>query len=365
MSRLGQKDLAKRLGISQTTVSAVLNDNRSLKISESTRKRVRDEANRVNYWPNRAASALLSRKTRTIGVIHVGNYLQTHMQKLTHAAAAIREAGYTPVIQETVWGVEDDYICQYLRDAHVDGLLIVRGTVAFMREGFEKYLRGHIPVVILDEPAHAFLPRFNSNRRQGFRLLAEHLIGLGHRKIAVLVAARWGLSDYSLTHSFGVEYGALDALNAAGLEPVAVVRHQGGLPDRLDPYRGGCEAMRELLDSGKRPEAVVCSNDAWAIGAMTECLRRGMRIPDDIAFTGFHDEIQAQYAPSPLTTARTPIGPLIRAAVARLTEWLDEDGGPAIPASLALMDCELVVRESCGARLRANPGISAQKIQPA
>lgn len=346
MSRVGQKELAKRLGLSQATISSVLNGNRSIKIRESTRKRVFDEAKRLNYWPNRAARALLSRKTKTIGVIHVGSYLQTHMQKLALASAAIEGAGYTPIVQELVHGVKDDYICQYLRDANVDGLVIVFATGTFMLEGFPKYLQGHIPVVALDQPDHPFLPRFNSNRRQGFRMIGEHLVGRGYREIAVLCSVRPEGTDDALMHSYGVEHGSLDALNAAGIEPVAIMRYQLSMADRLDPYRGGRVLMRELLDSGKRPQAVICSNDAWAIGAMTECLHRGMRLPDDMAFTGFHDEIQAQYAPSPLTSARTPLKALVQGAVKRLTEWLDADGGAEIPPSLTLLDCELVVRES-------------------
>lgn len=350
MQRPGQKDIAKSLGISQATVSAVLNENRSIKISEATRKRVLDEADRVGYWPNRAASALLSRKTSLVSIIHIGNYLQTQMEKVARAVSAVEAQGYTPLIHEIIDGVKNDYICQYMRDAKVEGVFIVNASQRFMEESFPKYLKGVIPTVAIDLPNHPELPRFHSNRRQGFRILAEHLVKVGYQKIGVLCSQVDPIPEVDLVHSYGLEHGVRDALEQAGLEPPAIQRYKGA--SWKNPYLAGRSSMAELLNSGRRPEAVVCPNDAWAIGAMSECLHRGMRLPEDMAFTGFHNEVQSEYAPSPLTTAQTPLEELIPKAVAHLTDWLKHDGGPVIPSSLTMMDCRIIVRSSCGAYLQ-------------
>ncbi len=345
MARLGQKELASRLGLSQATVSAVLNKSASIKISEKTRQRVLEAANQAGYWPNRAASALLSRKTQTIGIMHVANLLQTLQQKLYHAVTSVIGHQYIPLIQEMVHGVQPDYAYQYMRDNGVDGVVIINLSGKFTHGYLEKYFAGHVPVVAVDCPDAQSLPQFNSDRHQGFYEIARHLVATGRRRIAILRGAAVPAAGCHLFHQSGVESGARHALAEAGLEPIAVHCYQQTDRNRHNPYLGGEEAFGALMDEGVRPDAVICSDDAWAIGAMSEASRRGIAIPDDIAFTGFHDEVQARYAHVPLTTCRTPISGMISAAVECLLK-LSSDGEVRPAPFLQLFDCTLVPRAS-------------------
>lgn len=344
MSRLAQKDLASMLGISQTTVSAVLNNNPAIKVSEATRQRILETAAKANYWPNRLANSLRARKTKMIAVIHRPGVLQVGVRKYLSLAEQIEKAGYTPLLTAIPSDQEGEEACRLLRDLHVDGVVLVGMNDSFLKQAFEPYLHGQLPVVAMDSDEDPRLVHFRSDRRQGFGLLVEHLLSLGHRSFGVLTKEYSSDAPF-FGHARSLVEGTAEAFARAGIRP-SVVRYRATMKDdRFDPYRGGRVSMEKLLRRRRPPRAVIASDDSWAIGAMEACWHHGVRVPDEIALTGFQNEVQGQYSHPALTTVDPPIETLARQTVEHLIAVIE--GEPLTPTTHYL-PCQLVIRASCG-----------------
>lgn len=353
MSRITQKDIAKRLGLSQATVSAVLSNNSSIKIAEGTRERILAEAEKLSYWPNQLANALLARKSRIIGVAFRNTFSQVVTRKVNEVVMAIEEAGYLPLAFDVSSRMSGEKMCQFLRDFNVEGIVVLNGTRdRFLEDNYPKYLKGVIPAVAIDTPKRLDIPQFHSDRKQGFGLVAEHLIRQGRRRLAILVTVLPEASpDLPFTHSYGCVEGISEKLREAGLEPPHIEFYRPNTGTWGNPHEGGEVTMEALLASGKSFDAVVCGNDPFAIGALSVCARHGIRVPEDLAITGFQNEIQAGYAQPPLTTVEVPVELLARTAVSHLTNLVTGEACEQKHERI-MLPCSLVVRESCGAPLR-------------
>lgn len=349
MKRVAQKELARRLGVSQTTVSAVLRNDTSINISEETRQRVLDVAEKAGYWPNRMANVLLSRKSRIIGVAHSGAYHQVIIRKLKAVVTAVNKSGYMQIVQDLLYDHEGVNACQFFRDLNVDGMILINVHPAFMANGFARYLKGIVPTVAIDIEENPHVAQFKSDRHQGFRLMTEHLISLGYKKIATLSPPEaTGPNAYTL-HFEGMRGGVAEALSNAGLEGPRVIYEK----DAPDLYSGGKRAMARLLDSGELPDAVICSNDSWAIGALSEAEARGIRVPQELAVVGFQNEMQSLYSSPPLTTIEPPVERLAERALECLIRQMQGEIDLSEPFSSERLPLELVVRQSCGASIRS------------
>ncbi|HWL52913.1 MAG TPA: LacI family DNA-binding transcriptional regulator [Chthoniobacteraceae bacterium] len=349
MSRISQKELARRLGVSQATVSGVLNNHPSIRVAEKTRERILAAIRETDYQPNRIANAVFNRTSRTVGVIYQGGFVQLGVKKLAAVVKELVASEYLPLVYELLPYMEGSSQCQLLCDMKVQGVIVINASYPFMYDTYPRFLKGKVNVVAVDSPWEPHLHQVHSDRLQGFGILTEHLIAKGHRKIAVLasrVPSQGGDSPY--TQSFGILHGVRKALGEAGLSPegVEIFDSTGkGAPNWGDPYLPGMITMGRLLDKGCRPDAVIASSDSWAIGAMRECARRGLRVPEDLAIVGFNDDVQAEYAASPLTTVAPPVEEMARIAVAKVSEpFSEKEEG----SHVTLLPCRLVVRESCG-----------------
>jgi len=343
MSRIAQKDLAQMLGISQTTVSAVLNNNPAIRVSEATRHRILEAAARANYWPNRLANSLRARKARMIAVLYRPVALQVGVRKYMTVVDAIEQQGYTPLLMALREEGEEE-ACQLIRDLNVDGVVLVGLTGDFIHTTFNDYLYGKVPVVAVDGDDNSRLIHFRSDRRQGCALLVEHLLSLGYRSFGVLTKEYDGATPY-FNHSRSLVESATEALARVNLKPM-VIRYRVTMKDDWhDPYHGGQVAMEQLLRRKRCPRAVICNDDSWAIGAMAACWNHGVRVPEDVALAGFQNEVQGLYSHPALTTVDPPIQALAKQAVERLLAIAN--GAPSTPETVYL-PCQLVVRRSCG-----------------
>jgi len=195
-----------------------------------------------------------------------------------------------------------------------------------------------LPVVLLAPTlAHPRYDLVTADFRRGARQAVEHLLALGHRRIAVVNGP---LDQESARLRYG---GWQDALQAAGVEG----------PDRLVSgnlgwsAEAGARAMEGLLDQHPAPTAVFCANDLLAIGAVSALGRRGLRIPQDVSVVGFDDTEWSRHAVPPLTTMRLHAQPMARAAIRKLIERLEFPESPPVTVEFPI---DLVDRESCGPR---------------
>jgi len=351
MSRLAQKDLASMLGISQTTVSAVLNNNPAIKVSETTRQRILETAAKANYWPNRLANSLRARKTKMIAVVHRPGVLQVGIRKYLTLSEQIEKAGYSPLLTALPPDDQGEEACRLLRDLHVDGVVLVGMNGTFLKQAFEPYLHGQVPVVAMDSEEDPRLVHFRSDRRQGFALLVEHLLSLGYHSFGVL-AKEYSSDTPSYAHARSAIEGTSEAFAKARIRP-SILRYRARMKsDRFDPYHGGRAGMEQLLQRKRRPRAVICSDDSWAIGALEACWNYGVRVPEEIAIVGFQNEVQGKYSYPALTSVDPPIEALAARAVEHLIAVIE--GEPFTPATHYL-PCQLVVRASCGAAAIPQP----------
>jgi GntR family transcriptional regulator, arabinose operon transcriptional repressor len=204
------------------------------------------------------------------------------------------------------------------------------------REVAERLHRSGIPVVLLDRDLETYPARSNfdligiDNRRAG-HLLTDHLLRLGRRNIHFM--ARPASAP---TVEMRIA-GWLDALAAAGIPRKKDWLHFGE-PSDLEFIRG------LFLDS--RPDAIVCANDNTAAKLMQSLLALDIRIPDDVSVVGCDDVKYASLLPSPLTTLRQPCREIGASAVAMMLHRIENR---SLPARDGLLNCKLIVRESCGA----------------
>lgn len=323
-------DVARHAGVSHQTVSRVLNDHPS--VAETTRARVLAAIQELGYRPNTAARALVTQRTRTIGVVTSGSTLSGPTSTLVAVEDAAREAGYFVSIA-TAGGWDHDRMTGALERfllQGVDGIVVVGAN-----DGALEGLRAApppVPVVVLG--AHAPLgPGLHAVRydqRGGAALATEHLLALGHRQI-VHVA---GPLDW--TEAREREGGWRDAMTAAGVEPPEPVAARSWLPGR------GHEVGLDLLRDGL-PTAVLAANDHLALGMLRAFAEAGVRVPADVSVVGFDDVLGSAHFIPPLTTVRHRFAEVGRRCLRMLLHVLAGEDRP-----VDVVGPTLVVRSSTG-----------------
>jgi LacI family transcriptional regulator len=237
---------------------------------------------------------------------------------------------------------------QLAREQRVAGVLFAGGGFASrsyrtaMRRQIDT-LRGYGAHAIALEPRGARMPAEIPDNRDGARQATEHLIALGHRRIAFIDGPAQVLTSRERLQ------GYRDALEAAGLPFDERLVASGGFSEE-----GGRAALAGLLDGGPGFTAVFASNDGMAIGCMVELRSRGLSIPGDMSLVGFDDIPTVQWLHPQLTTVRVPMEEIGAAGVARLLALLDGDAPPT-DRLVNVHPCELIVRASTAPPARATP----------
>lgn len=272
-------ELALRLNLSPSTVSRALNGRH--RISEETRKRVRELADQLEYQPNPAAKSLRENKTHVIGVLIpeiAHGFFSTTISGIEEAANA---AGYNIMICQSRESSERERaVAEALLSSRVDGLLYCPSQQTQDFTFINTFVRKDIPVVFFDRYNNVFETSYAVvNDFEGARLAVEHLIQTGCRRIAHISG------PFSLSNANGRILGYRAALEAHGI-PV-----DERLIFSCPLTRGGArDAARQLLDLDPMPDGVFCFNDYMAYDVMLEARKRGIHIPSDISVFGFCDE---------------------------------------------------------------------------
>ena len=328
-------DVAREAGVSISVVSRVLSDAPGARVSQETRQRVRDAAAVLGYRPNFAGRALRSARTDVVALVlpDLTNAFATEL--LLGVEDEARDRGYTVLLGRSEdLEPEGELVSRLFGEGRVDGMLVqvpderAPGEVAAL-------VRADQPVVFL----HA-LPEGRGgvllDDAAGARLAAEHLLSLGHRRVALA----GGLPQSSSAQRR--EAGFVAALAAVGLSaPDAAVSRLGYRPEE------GRAALRRLVAAPDPPTGLVVANLNAAIGVLGEARQLGLRVPEDLAVVAVHDAWTAENTWPPLTTVRMPLYRLGRAAVVGLHDRLL--GG--VPRADVVADPapELVLRGSTAA----------------
>ena len=337
--RSTSRDVAKLAGVSQATVSLVLNGVPGSRISERSRRRVVDAARRLDYHPNASARSLVRQRAGVLGLV-----LRQHTDFLGANAFLPRviagltsvtvPAGFKLLVEPMEEVSRPDAYIQLAREAHVDGMIL--SGIRSDDEQLRRLSDRDFPVVLWGRLAESELPFVDVDNVAAARSAVEHLIGLGHRRIACITngppedaASASRLEGYRMA----LEYAGI------AFDP-ALVRY-GDFEER-----SGTEAMLDLLAAAPLASAVFVASDEVALGALKALRARGLRVPDDIALVGFDDLPISEFVDPALTTVRVPARAIGAQAAAMLIELITSHVQP----ESRFLPTELVIRESCGAR---------------
>ncbi len=325
-------EIARRANVSTATVSRTLNQSGPVKAA--TARKVWRAVTELNYYPNSHARALVSGRSRLIGLI-VSDITNPFFPELIRAFQDLAtQKQYDILLTSTDYLTARMTEClRRMLERKVDGVAMMTSE---MDLGLIKELsRRNVPIVFMDVGQMG--PRMSHvaiDYPNGIRQAVDHVAGLGHRSVAFIS-------------------GPLDLHSARTRRQAFVdgLRHHGLTVDRkmiregTHTAEGGEQAMSALLRLGKPPTAVVCSNDWTAIGALHAAYAAGKRIPDDISIVGFDDIPLTQFTNPPLTTVRMTASDVGATAFNALFRLIGEE---AAEGDVYQVPTKLVVRESTG-----------------
>ena len=335
------KDVAKLAGVSVGTASAVIN-NKSW-VREPVRRRVLEAVRKLNYRPSQLGRSLRTRRTSTIGVIVPDMTNPFFPQVIRSIQATARQEGYVIVLMDSNESYEiGRKLFDVLLRKEVDGIILVGDILP--GEELRKHLEEGAPPVVAIESDFGIpdLPVVQVDAVHGGYLATRHLIDLGHKRVALIAGP---LEDDRTYASLGRLEGYKTALYKSGIPYDSALVRQADFS-----YDGGYRAALDLLRERPEVTAVFASNDLMAIATMQAAKSLGRHVPADLAVVGYDDIPEASYTSPPLTTVRLPKEELGRTAAEILLRRMR---GETQEIHLStIFETELVVRESCGARLQ-------------
>ena len=339
MSDLKLEDIAKLAGVSRSTVSRVVNA--SPNVSLAARKRVEKIIQNTGYHPNAAARSLASQRTHMIGLVIPRTtsafFTDPYFPQLTQGVAFACNDHHLTLSLFLVGNQndEDEITPRISRRGMLDGILIQSGP---SDDRLLKRLQSsQVPCLVMGRPlVDEAVNYIDVDNIRAAKQATKHLIGLGYQRIGMITGSK--NSSASIDRSEGYR----QAMQESGREVEAALIVEGDFSENSVYI-----AMEKLLPS--KPDAIFAQSDIMAIGAMRAVQEVGLKVPQDIAFVGFDDLPIASVSAIKLTTIRQPITHFGIKAVELLIDIIEKG---AKPAKRLILDTELVIRESCGAKLR-------------
>ncbi|MEO6968245.1 MAG: LacI family DNA-binding transcriptional regulator [Rhodanobacteraceae bacterium] len=325
------KDVAKAAGVSVASVSRALNGHDN--VTAETRQRITTVARGLRYVPHSAARSLVTRRTQTIGALLPDLFGEFFSELIRGIDLAARARGLHLLVSSSHGDANEAAAALRAMQGRVDGLLIMSPHVdaAFL----DDHLHMTLPAVLMNTTVQAArYATLNIDNHGGAFAMTQHLLKRGHRDIAFI----------------GGPDGNFDASERLAGFRAALTAHGGKTKSQVltgdFSEESGYRAGQQLLAMAKRPQTVFAANDMMAIGCLFALNQAGVRVPQDIALTGFDDIPIARYVSPPLTTVRVRIADLGQGALEQLVARMETPDAPI--ARARTLSCEIVVRASCG-----------------
>ncbi|MEU7025756.1 LacI family DNA-binding transcriptional regulator [Streptomyces sp. SBR177] len=327
-------DVAREAGVSHQTVSRVLSGHPNVR--EATREQVTRAIERLGYRRNSAARALVTRRTRTLGVIAVNTTLYGPASTLTGLQEAAREEGYlvSTVNLRTGEGQGLKDAIDHLAAWGVEGVVAITPQRSHVRALAE--LDAPFPVVTVEGGHRLDLPGVSLDQELGARMVTEHLLAAGHATVWHVAGPEDWLESEARTAGWRA------VLEESGIRPPRVLT---GDWSPLSGYHAGQElAGLALARRGAAPvTAVFVANDQMALGVLRALREAGIRTPAQVAVAGFDDIPEAEYFPPPLTTVRQDFAAIGRRSIGLLVDHIE---GRATQVEHLLVEPQLIMRAS-------------------
>ncbi|MBZ0304354.1 MAG: LacI family transcriptional regulator [Anaerolineae bacterium] len=337
MKRPTQKDVARRAGVSRSTVSYVLNDQTQLKIpiSDETRQRVMEAIDELGYEPDARAQSLRLGHTNIVGVIIPVIQNPFFWQILSGISDGLQEAGYSLHLSHHPLDFQQEAnTIRQLRRQPVDGFILL-AAAKYLLPGLADYLRQAGRPVVEITSAKAEFDHVVHAYTSGTRALMTHLLELGHRRIGFVYGTAREVQGFDRLLIYR------DVLKEAGLSANNTYEVHCG-----EQLEEAYQAAYTLLNRPNRPTAVLVINDMLAIAVMRAASDLGLTIPGDLSVASFDDIPFASYTLPRLTTVSGMAESSGREAVRLLLNRLME---PDLPQQVTTAEVQLIVRESTGA----------------
>lgn len=312
------KDVAKLAGVSISTASIALSGRGP--VSEATRRRVLEAARALNYRPNAIARSLVTKRTRTVGLV-LSDITDPYFHEITKGVEAVlSKAGYALILADTDHSVQKELRSLETFQSHQVAGIILAGSGMEEAQQLLRLERDDVAVVTL------------GRRRSGWPFVAvdnagaavaaiEHVIETGRRRIAFVAGPKGLLAAEERRQ------GYFHALESHGLTADRRWQAAGDFTPA-----GGYRAVQELLDAvagdppEKRPDAILAANDQMAIGVLKGLKERGVAVPQEMAVVGIGGIPTGEYVDPPLTTVALPMKEMGGAAARMLIDLIEGRG---------------------------------------
>ncbi len=326
-------DVARAAGVSTATVSRCLNAGD--KVSKPTRDKVMQAVEALGYTPNFNARAMAARRTHTIGAIIPTMENAIFARGLQAFQETLHDHGYNLLVSSSAYRPE--------LEAEQIRALVARGAEGLLLIGYERekavydYLdRRGIPTML----AWAYRPDLSRSsvgfdNRASMRMLADRVISMGHKRIAVISGIADG-NDRAAERLTGIRDSWV--ANGFDLDDLPIVQTPYGTDN-------GADAFEALMKSETPPSVVMCGNDVLAAGAMLRARQLGYAVPDDVSITGFDDIELAQHLSPTLTTVHVPHREMGGTAARELVKLIDGNANTV----RRQLNVSIVMRESLAA----------------
>ncbi|SET29785.1 transcriptional regulator, LacI family [Natronincola peptidivorans] len=327
--RFNIKDVARKAGVSISTVSRVVNDSKAVR--PRTKEKVEKAIEELGYKPNAIARSLKIKNTKTIGIMIPDISNQFYPEVVRGVEDVANMYKYNIFLCNTDLDKEKEV--QYfdaLEEKQVDGIIFMGNLIPL--ELGEKFQKSDIPIVLIGTD-YGDLPSVTINNHQASIDVINYLIKKGHKKIGMITG-----KEYDPVVGLARKEGYKKALQEADIEYVEELIIEGGYR-----FRSGYEGAKKLLDFKNRPTAIFVASDEMAIGAIRAALEKGIAIPDELAIVGFDNIDMAGKVYPSLSTIAQPMYEMGAIGMRVLTKILNDE---TLDNKKVLLNYSFIERES-------------------
>jgi len=365
MRKVTQADIAKALGISPTTVGLVVGNTDSelrARLSKVTVRRIQEKAEELGYRPNRGAQILRQGRSNLIALLNFGGYSEIASKRAFQVGRLVHEAGYDFQTVDAYWWIGDAArIVDQLMGLRPEGIIVTGSLQApFEKKHIESLIAAGIPVVSIGIEIQG-IPWVHQDAKMAIRELTQHAIENGRKRVALLVsyekngAVPWqtrervsGFQEVIAEAGYAAPECRQDLQNHFTKESAfqSVIL----LDSRKRSFPGSFEqvlsAADEILCHEVRPDAIICCNDAYAMGVINVCKRQGIAVPEEIAVTGFDNVSYGMLGGVIPTTVEQPTEAMCEKAVSLLRARMSSRAQTEEIPEKHAMPCRIIWRES-------------------
>ncbi len=366
-----QKDIAKALDLSPSTVGFALNPKHRHKLLPETVELVEEMARKMGYRPMRHARILREGRSHTIGVVYHSSHYHAPQERLRLLVRQTSAAGYRLIACAVDWFQPGPRAAQdYLLDAAVEGVVLCSLNLEERVEWRHFLQKRSLPGVALDHSEQWGGDATLADLRPAIREMTLHHLRRGSRRVKYLCPFRDPAVPLASVNARDRALGFIEAVRSVGggltvdpdtasflgIEPFApaardAVEAEIVYPHRTEAYANAFDVGRlevaAMIRRGDLPDSLVCSNDQLAVGALSTLIEAGIPVPGRVKLSGVDDALISRYCGVPLSTIAQPNPAMADWTIRRLVELIENPAERACP-KVASFPCELVLRRSTG-----------------